>query len=63
MSGITVILWWILRLTGMYVCSRKAEKLNRRKNLWGFLGFISPILFMIWIQFLKPVVKWEEADN
>jgi len=49
-----------LRILGVIVCSNKAGELNRSKGGWGFFGFISPILAMIWIQFMKPVMKWDE---
>ena len=50
----------ILRIVGAVVCSNKARELNRNTSGWGFFGFISPILAMIWIQFMKPVMVWEK---
>ncbi len=63
MYGFLLIVGFGLRICGAIVCSSKAESLNRNQALWAFLGFISPILFMIWIQFMKPRILWEESKN
>lgn len=55
-----VIIQLILRVVGTIVCVNKANSLNRSPGGWGFFGFVSPILAMIWIQFMKPIIKWEE---
>ena len=60
MEALVPILVIGLRIAGVIVCSNKAEELNRSKGGWGFFGFVSPILAMIWIQFMKPVMKWDE---
>jgi hypothetical protein len=49
-----------LRIAGIVVCSNKAKELNRNSVGWGFFGFFSPIVAMIWIQFMKPIIKFEE---
>ena len=49
-----------LRILGAIVCSKKAKELNRDTGGWGFFGFISPIVAMIWINCLKPIMVWEE---
>ena len=62
MYGVALIIGFLIRLLGAYVCSSKATSLNRNSSLWGALGFISPILFMIWIQFMKPKIKWDKGE-
>lgn len=57
--AIFMILGLILRIVGAVVCSRKANELNRSTGGWGFFGFISPILAIIWIQFMKPIMVWD----
>ena len=58
-SGFLVLIIFGLRIVGVIVCSNKAKELNRSAGGWGFFGFISPILAMIWIQFMKPVMVWD----
>ena len=58
-SAIFIVLGFILRIVGAIVCSNKAEELNRSTGGWGFFGFVSPIIAMIWIQFMKPVMVWD----
>ena len=57
--GIVLIVQLVLRIVGVVVCSNKAKELNRSTGGWGFFGFISPIIAMIWIQFMKPVMVWD----
>jgi hypothetical protein len=57
--GILIILGLGLRIIGAVVCSNKAKELNRSTGGWGFFGFLSPIIAMIWIQFMKPVMVWD----
>ena len=57
--GIVLIVQLVLRIIGVVVCSNKAKELNRSTGGWGFFGFISPIIAMIWIQFMKPVMVWD----
>ena len=57
--GIVLIVQLVLRIIGVVVCSNKAKELNRSTGGWGFFGFISPIIAMIWIQFIKPVMVWD----
>ena len=61
-QGVVVLIVLVLRIVGVVVCSNKAGELNRSKGGWGFFGFVSPILAMIWIQFMKPNMVWEN-DN
>ncbi|HLU86831.1 MAG TPA: hypothetical protein VKZ44_03680 [Taishania sp.] len=56
---IFMILGLALRIVGAVVCSNKAKELNRSTGGWGFFGFISPIIAMIWIQFMKPIMVWD----
>ncbi len=57
--AIFMILGLVLRIVGAVVCSNKAKELNRSTGGWGFFGFISPIVAMIWIQFMKPIMVWD----
>jgi len=58
-----VVIQLVLRIVGTLVCINKATKLNRSTGGWGFFGFVSPILAIIWIHFMKPVMKWDENVN
>ena len=60
MEAILPIIVIGLRVIGVLVCVNKAGELNRSKRGWGFFGFISPIIAMIWIQFMKPVTEWNQ---
>jgi len=58
-KAVFMILGLVLRIIGAFVCSSKAKELNRSTGGWGFFGFISPIIAMIWIQFMKPIMVWD----
>ena len=60
MSPVVAILVLGLRIVGAIVCVNKAKELNRSTGGWGFFGFASPILAMIWIQFMKPIMVWDK---
>jgi uncharacterized membrane protein len=49
----------IFRILGAIVCSNRAKWLNRNTVGWGFFGFVSPIIAMIWIYCLKPITIWD----
>jgi hypothetical protein len=57
---ILVIFSLLLKIVGAIVCSSKAKELNRSTGGWGFFGFISPILAMIWIHCMKPNIEWDK---
>ncbi len=59
-EGAVVLFQLLLRVVGTIVCVNKAKELNRSTGGWGFFGFVSPILAMIWIHFMKPIMKWDE---
>jgi hypothetical protein len=61
-AGIFII-QLILRIVGLVVCSNQAKSLNRSAGGWGFFGFASPIIAMIWIQFMKPVISWNKEEK
>ena len=42
-------------------CVNKAGELNRSKGGWGFFGFFLPIIALIVIQFMKPIVDFEDV--
>jgi len=60
MEGVTLIIVLGLRIVGTIVCVNKAKELNRSTGGWGFFGFISPIIAMIWIHCMKPITLWDE---
>ncbi|RCW91316.1 hypothetical protein [Winogradskyella arenosi] len=60
MEGAVVIIQLGLRVVGMIVCANKATELNRSSGGWGFFGFVSPIIAMIWIHCMKPITLWDE---
>ncbi len=60
MEGGVFLILFILRIVGAIVCSNKAKELNRSSVGWGFFGFVSPIIAMIWINCLKPITKWDK---
>jgi hypothetical protein len=62
-AGVFMILGLTLRIVGLFYCKNKAKELNRSSGGWGTFGFISPILAMILISFMKPIIKWEEENN
>lgn len=63
MSPAAAILGLVIRIVGVMVCSKQAKTLNRSPEGWGFFGFLTPILAMIWIQFMKPIMKFEEPEG
>ena len=58
-AGLLVIFQLVLRVVGAIVCRNKAKDLNRDKAGWGILGFLFPIVAMIWVHCLKPKVVWD----
>ncbi|MFP4846083.1 hypothetical protein [Winogradskyella sp. PE311] len=62
-QGGFVIVVLILRIVGVMVCVNKAKELNRSTGGWGFFGFISPIIAMIWIHCMKPITVWDENTD
>lgn len=63
MTGMFMILGLILRVIGLFYCKDKAKELNRSEGGWALFGFLSPILAMIWISFMKPIISWEEKKG
>jgi hypothetical protein len=63
MEGVVLIVQLLLRIIGAGVCSSKASKLNRNTGGWGFFGFLSPIIAMIWIHCLKPKTDWVKEEK
>ncbi len=61
--GMFMILGLILRVIGLFYCKDKAKELNRSTGGWATFGFLSPILAMIWISFMKPIISWEEKKD
>lgn len=55
----TIILFFVRIIITIY-CTNKAGELNRSKFGWGMFGFFLPLVALIWIQFMKPIIAWEE---
>lgn len=60
MNPAALIITLFLRIVGAIVCSNRAKQLNRSTGGWGFFGFASPIIAIIWIYCLKPVMIWDK---
>jgi hypothetical protein len=50
----TTIVLFILRIIITIYCINKATVLERNRTAWGLLGFLLPIVAIVWIQFIKP---------
>ena len=50
-----IIIPLLLKIVGVIVCVRKAKSLYRNQFGWGFFGFISPIIAMIWVYNIKSL--------
>jgi hypothetical protein len=61
-SGAAVLnlIFIVLRIMITIYCVNKAGRLNRSEGGWGLFGFFLPIVAIIWIQFMKPIIDWEE---
>lgn len=57
-----IIIPLLLKIVGIIVCVRKAKSLHRNQFGWGFFGFISPIIAMIWVYNIKSLSPIE-IDN
>jgi len=62
LTGLLSLIGFALRIVGVVYCSQKAARLNRSSGGWGVFGFFLPIIAMIWIQFMKPIIKWENQS-
>ncbi len=49
-----------IRILITVYCVNKAKQLNRSEFGWGIFGFFFPIIALIWIQFMKPRMQWEQ---
>lgn len=54
------IIFIALRVIGPIVCALEADKKNRSSGLWGFFGFLFPVIAMICISSLSPLTKWKK---
>ena len=61
-AGLKVI-YFVARIAITIYCVNKAGKLNRSKGGWGVFGFLLPILALIWIQFMKPKMVWDDQSE
>jgi hypothetical protein len=55
-----VLLLLVLRVIGIYVCTKKAKDLNRSQGRWGFFAFVVPIIAIIWIYCMTPLIIWNK---
>ena len=62
-QALAAIITLVLRIVGAVICVKKAKSLNRGAGRWGLFGFFLPIPAIIWIQFMKPIMKWDENIN
>jgi uncharacterized membrane protein len=62
MEGIQILVA-ILRIVAIVYCAGKASALNRSSWGWGIFGLFFPILAMIVIQFVKPIMVWEDGTR
>ena len=53
----------VVRIGITFYCVNKAGELNRSKGGWGVFGFFLPIIALIWIQFMKPKMVWEDQSG
>jgi hypothetical protein len=58
-----VIFRLAIRIIAIIVCVRKAKNLNRSQFGWAVFGFLIPIVAIIWIQFMRPILKFEEQNK
>lgn len=58
-----LIIGLALRFIGLSYCKNKAKELNRSTGGWATFGFLSPILAMIWMNCLKPIIKWQGNEK
>jgi hypothetical protein len=56
--GIFNLLFAIVRIIAVIVCTRRAKELNRNTGGWGIFGFFFPIIATIWIYCLGPIDLW-----
>lgn len=55
------LILFIGRILITVYCVNKAGELNRSTVGWGFFGFFLPIIALITIQFMKPIVEFENV--
>jgi hypothetical protein len=53
------IIMLAVRIAITVYCVNRAKQLNRSQGGWGLFGFFMPIIALIWIQFMKPKMRWE----
>ncbi len=53
----------VLRIVITIYCVNKAGDLNRSKGGWGIFAFLLPIVALIWIQFMKPKMVWDDQSG
>jgi hypothetical protein len=55
------IVGFIIRIVITVYCVSKAGDLNRSTWGWGLFAFFLPLIAVIWIQFMRPIVRWEDS--
>lgn len=61
--ALVMLITGMLRIVGAIYCGTEADKLNRSVVGWVLFGLGFPIIAMIWISFLKPIIKFEEPKD
>ena len=60
--ALTMMFNGIIRVIAMFVCGTKANTLNRNVFGWVIFGLFFPIIAMIWVNCIKPIVKFEDSE-
>ena len=63
MEALIPFIGLILRIWITVYCVRRAERLNRSQFGWGIFAFFIPLVAVIWIQFMKPIIDWENPES
>jgi len=62
-EAVIQLVFFIVRILITIHVVKKAGAMNRSKGGWGFFGFFLPIVAIIWIQFMKPKMLWDQSDQ
>ncbi|MBK7035464.1 MAG: hypothetical protein IPH42_03730 [Bacteroidetes bacterium] len=54
MNIILILFFLGIRILITVYCIKRAGLLNRDKTIWGVFGFLSPLIAIIILSFLKP---------
>jgi hypothetical protein len=57
-----VLIWFLVRIIGAIFCSNKAIEKNRTAWVWGFFGFLFPLITIVCIVSVPYETKWEKES-